>query len=209
MTPLTHPTEAGKGAPLSVIDHGKTFLPLLAVQQRSHSIGYHMAVREFSTASEATASSSAARARLRRGPVSIAAPRAFRLAIQPKPMEFEPEFERTVPLDMLKPCSWRFLVALAALRHGQTPKDIVGPIRSKPVTAARHEAVYLVVLHTPYSIARIGKMFNRDHTTLLNSLAKFPHIPRGHRSSVSRAALGLPKPKGDARTKSKLAWRTA
>lgn len=182
MNPITHPTEA------------KTFLPLLAIQQRPHSIGYRMPVRQFATASEATANSHAARLRLRRGPIAIAAPVraiAVPMVIQQKPLEPLPHVNDTAPLDMLRPCSWRFLVALAALRHGQSYKDIIGPRRSLPVAKARHVAVYLVVLHTPYSIARIANLFNRHHTTLLNSLEKFPPIQRANRPVASPAKAKL------------------
>ncbi len=123
---------------------------------------------------------------------------------QPVPMETLPEIENTAPLNMLAPCSWRFLVALAALRHGQSAKDIMGPSRSRPVAQARHEAVYLIALHTTYSIARMAVLFNRDHTTLLNSLRKFPRIHRAHTRVISG-----PFPKAPRPPKSKLDWVAA
>jgi hypothetical protein len=201
---LSH-TTAGKGD-VALIGPGKTFLPLLAVQQLSHGVGYSMSVRQYASASEATAASLAARMRLRRGPIAIAAPTlSFRLDI---PMEPEPFLvDGTVPLDMLRPCSWRFLVELAAVRHGQASKDIIGPFRTRAVVKARHEAVYLVVLHTQFSVARIGRFFNRDHTTLLSSLKKFPYIERGNRrgAPASRTKRGAPASFG----KSKLDWISA
>jgi hypothetical protein len=84
----------------------------------------------------------------------------------------------TVPLDMYAPGSWMFLVKLAALRHGQRVKDILGPSRSKPVVKARHEAMYLMFCHTTYSLNRIGKKFGRDHSTVVACLAKYPRFDR-------------------------------
>lgn len=110
------------------------------------------------------------------------------LVIQQKPLEPLPEAETPVPLNMLAPCSWRFLVALAAAKHGQSVDDILSPARVLPVAQARHEAVYLIVLHTTYSIARVARLFGRDHTTALNSLRKFPRINRN-----TRAEKGPPR----------------
>jgi len=96
------------------------------------------------------------------------------------------EVQHLAPLDMLKPPSWRFLLALSAVRHQQSTRDILGYSRSRKVAIARHEAVYLIAYHTPHSIARMGTFFNRDHTTLLASLKKFPYIRRSNRPTYDR-----------------------
>jgi hypothetical protein len=98
------------------------------------------------------------------------------------------EVEYAAPLDMLKPPSWRFLLALAAVRHQQSTRDILGYSRTRKIAIARHEAVYLIAFHTPHSIARMGTFFNRDHTTLLASLKKFPYIRRSNRPTSDREA---------------------
>lgn len=102
-----------------------------------------------------------------------------------------------VSLDMLSRPSWRFLVALAAAKHNQTAQDIIGYSRSRKVALARHEAVYLMAYHTPHSIARIGRFLNRDHSTMLSSLRKFPFIERPGRPSKDKETVrqhvdGLP-----------------
>lgn len=186
-----------------------SWLPLLGVQRRSHSRVYAMQVNEYATGEEALAASRAASDRLRGAAVKrIAGPRVKPASVPvPVPMETLPEIENTAPLNMLAPCSWRFLVAVAALRHGQSAKDIMGLTRTKPVAQARHEAVYLIALHTTYSIARMAVLFNRDHTTLLNSLRKFPRIHRAHTRVISgpfpNASKSPPTPK------SKLDWVAA
>ncbi len=82
------------------------------------------------------------------------------------------------PLNMLEPCSLRFLLTLAALRHGQSVRDIRGPGRTRPVAAARHEAVWLMAFHTTHSLARIAMFLHRDHTTVHNSLRHYPPFER-------------------------------
>lgn len=160
-----------------------SFIPLLAVQQRPHSRVYPAPVRELRSASEILQAGQAARDRLRG---NMRTPKKLKPAVHVVPW---PETPRTLavepvvaiedaPLDMLGPCSWKFLVKLAALRHGQTFGDILGHSRTAVVIKARHEAMYLVARHTGYSIARIGHKFGRDHTTVLAALRKFPHFER-------------------------------
>jgi len=76
------------------------------------------------------------------------------------------------PLNMLAPPSWKFLVALAAVRHGVSRKDIMGATRVRPVVAARHEAMALVYSHTRHRMLEIGRLFDQDHTCVLNAIQK-------------------------------------
>lgn len=175
----------------AIIGPGNTYIPLLAVQQRPHSRVYQMPVREHGSAAEATAASSAARARLRQPlPAMVALKRVF---TPPTP---EPEIvSDTAPLNMLTDCSWKFLVALVALRNGLTPDDVTGRSRKDLICAARHEAIYMVALHTVYDTGRIGRLFGgRDHTTILNSLSKFPQILREGILPYMALPLGEPVP---------------
>src|SRR5690606_15890536 len=57
-------------------------------------------------------------------------------------------FVPSPPINMLTPCSWRFLVALAARAGGVSPEEILGPSRRRPVAAARQVAIALVFQHT-------------------------------------------------------------
>ncbi len=169
-------------------------------------------------------------------PVKPRLVRSLRLVAPPAPVVEvpEPPVETTVsvisveppimpggaPLNMLTLCSWRFLVALAALKHGQNAKDIMSHNRTKHVAAARHEAVYLIVLHTTHSLARIGRYMQRDHTTIINSLKHFPPFERQVPNVIAsapalvrkkpraarKAPLRRPKRPAQIGTKSKYGW---
>lgn len=55
--------------------------------------------------------------------------------------------------------------------HGVTIEEIDGDNRTLPVLTARLEAIAEVRRVCPkWSIARIGRFFGRDHTTILNAL---------------------------------------
>ena len=49
-------------------------------------------------------------------------------------------------------------------------EDIIGARRTKEVAAARHLAIYLVRTITEMSLPNIGKVFNRDHSTIMSSI---------------------------------------
>lgn len=49
-------------------------------------------------------------------------------------------------------------------------EDIVGARRTKEVAAARHITVYLIHTITEMSLNNIGKIINRDHSTVLSSI---------------------------------------
>ena len=53
---------------------------------------------------------------------------------------------------------------------GIKKEDIVGSRRTKEVAAARHIAIYLVRTITEMSLPNIGKIFNRDHSTVMASI---------------------------------------
>lgn len=149
------------------------------------------------------------RARLMNFPVKVKAkpPVKVLLAIQEEPMEPVPVVLDTAPLNMLALPSWRFLVALAAVRHSVSSDDILGPRRGKPLIAARCEAMGLVYQHTPASLPRIGLCLNRDHTTVLHALRKIGKtfklvdLPAGHKTGRPAKQELAP-----ARIKSKTAW---
>lgn len=81
-------------------------------------------------------------------------------------------FVPSPPINMLTPCSWRFLVALAARAGGVSPEEILGPSRRRPVAAARQVAIALVFQHTQNSLPGVGRLMGRDHTTVLYSLRR-------------------------------------
>ena len=54
-------------------------------------------------------------------------------------------------------------------RFGISKEDMVGARRTKDIATARHVAVYLIRNVTEMSLPNIGKLFNRDHTTVIAS----------------------------------------
>jgi chromosomal replication initiator protein len=55
---------------------------------------------------------------------------------------------------------------------GLGPGDLVSKSRSRPLTTARHVAMYLLRELTGLSLIRIGEHFERDHTTVLHGIKK-------------------------------------
>ena len=171
-----HTIRKGEGemTDIALIETQKTFLPLMAVQQRSRGVGYQMPVRAHQSAAEATAAGIAARRRLMTGPAAIAAPKPSPAAgyIQNKPMETFAKEKGKAPLDMLLEPSSRFLIKLACIRHGVSQRNMMGKSRNVQIAAARHDAIGLVYQHTKNSMPAVGRLFKRDHTTVLHSLRK-------------------------------------
>ncbi len=58
---------------------------------------------------------------------------------------------------------------------GWSIQDLLGPRRSRPLSRARHIAFYLCkTLRSDLSLPAIGKALNKDHTSVLDALKKFP-----------------------------------
>ncbi len=51
-------------------------------------------------------------------------------------------------------------------------EDIIGQKRNKEIAAARHISIYLIKAITEMSFPNIGKIFNRDHSTIIASYDK-------------------------------------
>lgn len=71
----------------------------------------------------------------------------------------------------------RRIIAQVAAWHGLTYSDIIGPGRTAPLVLARQDAMVAVDLAvrargTTLSLPALGRIFKRDHTTLLHSLRK-------------------------------------
>jgi hypothetical protein len=81
-------------------------------------------------------------------------------------------FERGLAAIRSGPSARRIVVEVAE-RHGLAVEDILGPRRSGPLIAARHEAMAEVYTRCPaLTLPQIGVLFNRDHTTVLSALKK-------------------------------------
>ena len=55
-------------------------------------------------------------------------------------------------------------------KYGISREDITGAKRNKEIAAARHVTIHLVRELTEMSLPNIGKIFNRDHATIMASL---------------------------------------
>ena len=55
-------------------------------------------------------------------------------------------------------------------KFGVKREDIVGLKRTKEIANARHIAIYLIRNITEMSLPNIGKIFNRDHSTIMSSI---------------------------------------
>lgn len=157
-----------------------TYIPLLAVQQRPHRIGYDMPVRDYASGMEAAAAGAAARARLR-GYLRLAAPMA------PRPVPDAPLCPRAprerLPRDIL--CvdvpdpvdtpltSAHRIIRNVCQKHGFTLGELYSARRAWPLVAARHEAMYRLSKETSMSIPAIGRRLGgRDHSTVLYGVKK-------------------------------------
>lgn len=88
------------------------------------------------------------------------------------------------------------IIAAVARAHGVTVGDMKGPRRWITFVNARHHAVALIVRMRPdLSLPLIGKILNRDHTTIINARRRWPRISHEferQQSTVSEL-LGFPE----------------
>jgi len=73
-----------------------------------------------------------------------------------------------------------------------TEADLISKSRSRPLTTARHIAMYLLRELTGLSLIKIGEMFERDHTTALHGIKKIESLMPA-RGSVYRQVQELTK----------------
>lgn len=66
----------------------------------------------------------------------------------------------------------RQIVAAVARKHGLTLSDIFSDSRKGPINVARQEAMYEVRKNSDLSLKGLGRLFDRNHTTILNGLRK-------------------------------------
>jgi chromosomal replication initiator protein len=59
---------------------------------------------------------------------------------------------------------------------GLGPGDLASKSRSRPLTTARHVAMYLLRELTGLSLIKIGEHFDRDHTTVLHGIKKIESL---------------------------------
>lgn len=70
------------------------------------------------------------------------------------------------------------IIAEVSEKHGIPVKDILSERRAWALIPARHEAIYRCVAETSLSLPAIGRVFNRDHTTIGASVMRH-HVRTG------------------------------
>jgi chromosomal replication initiator protein len=81
----------------------------------------------------------------------------------------------------------RSIMAEVAREHGVAVEDLTGPSRKRSIAYVRFIAMRRIRAETKLSTPQIGKLFNRDHTTVchaLGTLSRERSIP----SDMRRAA---------------------
>lgn len=76
----------------------------------------------------------------------------------------------SVPLDMLSGPSWTFLLQLTAIRHGVSIERLMSRKRAGGAADARMDAMATIYRHTQLSTPGVGRLFGRDHTTVVYAL---------------------------------------
>jgi chromosomal replication initiation ATPase DnaA len=82
----------------------------------------------------------------------------------------------TVPEEIAPPSALPLvsdIIRAAALRHGVSVRAILGPRKDRMVVVARMEAMATAYdVRRDLSLPAIGRLFGRDHTTILNAARK-------------------------------------
>lgn len=72
--------------------------------------------------------------------------------------------------NLVAPARVKHIIQTVALEYQVSVSEIVGKRRTGHIVSARHEAIRRVARETGWSLPRIGKVFNRDYTTVLHAL---------------------------------------
>lgn len=81
-----------------------------------------------------------------------------------------------------------FIIEETARQHGLTVLDIAGEGRCLPIVRARQQAVWICARDTTLSLAALGRIFQRDHTTIIAAIRR-----ENARCSANVRGLGGPK----------------
>lgn len=68
------------------------------------------------------------------------------------------------------------LITIASRITGMTPAQIVGPQRHKPIARVRQAVAYVAAEQGKHSLTQIGRMLNRDHTTISHARNMVPEF---------------------------------
>ena len=95
-----------------------------------------------------------------------------------------PQGNREVPAETI--------MAETASYFGLRREDLVSKSRSRPLTTARHIAMYLLRELTGLSLIKIGELFDRDHSTALHGIKRIENL-MPNRDTVYRQVQELTK----------------
>ena len=87
----------------------------------------------------------------------------------------------------------RSFISEAARAHGVTVADVLGRGRIPPISAARHDAIRATKEAFPHlSLSQIGRLFNRNHTTINYALNGKPSRPP-NRADLTGVRVTVPR----------------
>lgn len=138
--------------------------------------GYDMPAREFETAAEVLAHSQAVRERFMPKAQQPTVPaHMVRAVILPPPEPEPPKPVAPLPEEAMEPM-WRSIVKKVAAKHGTTPKSILSGRRYRQIALARQEAIYHVIIETGLTFPAVGRLFKRDHTSILHCYRQYKKL---------------------------------
>lgn len=77
---------------------------------------------------------------------------------------------RPTPIGRLPPTTSQRIISEAAAKYNVTYGEVIGRSKRKEFVRPRKEAFARLWLETPMSLAAIGRMFKRDHTTVRHGI---------------------------------------
>lgn len=81
-------------------------------------------------------------------------------------------YKLVVNIDRSRSVKVREIIKLCAQKHGLTVEDILSEQRTNKIAHARQQAMWLAAKETSASFAEIGRIFNRDHSTVIHAVQR-------------------------------------
>lgn len=79
-------------------------------------------------------------------------------------------YKLVVDIDRSRAIKAREIIKICAQKHGISVEDILSEQRTNKIAHARQQAMWLVAKETSTSFAEIGRIFNRDHSTVIHAV---------------------------------------
>jgi chromosomal replication initiator protein len=79
------------------------------------------------------------------------------------------------------------IITITAKFSGVTTDQILGYSREREIVTSRHVAMYLVRKHCGHSLCRVGRIFNRDHATVIHAERRIRKLVEGEASACEGA----------------------